>query len=316
MKIIRNIKNLKFQTSPCILTIGNFDGMHLGHQKLLTLICNKKKEENKPITIILFEPQPKEFFHSDNPPVRLMKFREKIKYLSKWGIDTILCIYFNYYFSLIDPLDFIKKIIVEKLNTCFLFVGKNFVFGAQRKGNISLLQNIGKLYNFKVHVENIFAIQGTKISSTAIRKALQNDNLELAKTLLGRSFSISGKVTYGKQYGTKITGFPTANIILYNDISPVHGVFIIKTFIYSLKKTFFGVANVGHQPSMYGTQNKLEVHLINISINLYREYIKVTFIKKIRNEMLFTSLKDLKTRIENDVNIAILYLKKHFDITL
>ncbi|XBC41387.1 MAG: bifunctional riboflavin kinase/FAD synthetase [Buchnera aphidicola (Nurudea yanoniella)] len=273
----------------------------------------KKKEYKKPTTIILFEPQPKEFFYPHNPPVRLTKFREKIKYLSRWNIDTILCIYFNHYFSLIKPWDFIKKIIIEKLNVCFLAVGSNFSFGAQKKGNISLLKNIGKHYNFEVYATKIFKIQGMEISSTAIRIALENDNLQLAKKLLGRSFSISGKVIHGKKNGTNIIGFPTANITLHNNTAPINGVFIVKIFVCTLKKTFFGVANIGTQPTISGIQKKLEVHFINISINLYQKYIQVIFIKKIRNEIFFPSIHDLQTRIKHDINIANTYVKKHFN---
>ncbi|XBC43447.1 MAG: bifunctional riboflavin kinase/FAD synthetase [Buchnera aphidicola (Meitanaphis flavogallis)] len=310
MKLIRNINNIKFQTNPCILTIGNFDGIHLGHQKLLNLLCKKKKEYKKPITIAIFEPQPQEFFYPENPPIRLMQFREKIQYLSQWNIDTILCIYFNRVFSRISPMNFVTNIIIKKLNVCFLAIGKNFCFGAQRKGNTTFLKNMGKHYNFEVYTTKILTTHGMEISSTAIRSALKNNNLKLAKMLLGRSFSISGRVINGKKNGSLI-GFPTANIILNKNVAPINGVFIVKIFIPSSKKTFLGVANIGTQPTMSGTKKKLEVHLINVSMNLYKTYIEVIFIKKIRNEFCFSSVEELKMQIQHDIKTANLYFDSH-----
>ncbi|QCI23177.1 bifunctional riboflavin kinase/FAD synthetase [Buchnera aphidicola] len=306
MKLIRNINNLKFQTNSCILTIGNFDGVHLGHQKLLNIVCKKKKEHNKPIIVTIFEPYPLEFFCSENPPVRLMNFREKIQYLSQWNIDAILCIYFNKSFSSLSPMNFITNIMVKKLNVFFLAVGKNFCFGSNRQGNTILLKSIGKHYKFSVHTTKILKINEIEVSSTAIRQALKNNNLKLAKMLLGRSFSMSGKVTYGKKNGTKI-GFPTANIELNKNNSPIYGVFIVKVFILSLKRMFFGVANIGTQPTMNGKTQKLEVHLIDSSLNLYKQYIKVIFIKKIRDEIFFTSIKNLKEQIMCDISKARLH---------
>ncbi|XBC42938.1 MAG: bifunctional riboflavin kinase/FAD synthetase [Buchnera aphidicola (Kaburagia rhusicola ensigallis)] len=310
MKLIRNINNIKFQTNPCILTIGNFDGIHLGHQKLLNLMCKKKEEYKKPITIAIFEPQPQEFFCPKNPPIRLMQFREKVKYLSQWNIDTILCIYFNRIFSCISPIDFVTNIIIKKLNVCFLAIGKNFCFGAKRKGNIIFLKNMGKNYNFEVYTTKILTTHGIEISSTAIRSALKNNNLKLAKILLGRSFSISGRVINGKKNGSLI-GFPTANIILHKNAAPINGVFIVKISIPSSQKIFLGVANIGTQPTMSGTKKTLEVHLINVSINLYKTYIEVIFIKKIRDEFCFSSIEELKTQIQCDIKTANLYFNSH-----
>ncbi|XBC38314.1 MAG: bifunctional riboflavin kinase/FAD synthetase [Buchnera aphidicola (Floraphis choui)] len=312
MKLIRNINNLKLQDNSCILTIGNFDGVHLGHQKLLNLVCKKKKEYNKPITVAIFEPQPQEFFCPNDPPIRLMKFREKVRYLSNWNIDSILCIYFNHSFSLLNPIDFVIRIILKKLNVSFLAIGENFRFGIHRKGNVTLLKDMGKTHNFEVYTTKILKINGIKISSTAIRTALKNHDLKLAKMLLGRSFSISGKVTYGKQNGTMI-GFPTANIILCKKRMLINGVFIVKVFVFSTKKTFFGVANIGTQPTMLGIEKKLEVHLINVSINLYKEHIEVIFLKKIRNEIFFSSIKSLQQQIKYDIKQANSYFNNYYN---
>ncbi|XBC42420.1 MAG: bifunctional riboflavin kinase/FAD synthetase [Buchnera aphidicola (Meitanaphis elongallis)] len=314
MKLIRNINHLEFKTRSCILTIGNFDGVHLGHQKLLNLICKKKEEHKKPATVIIFEPQPKEFFYPKNPPTRIMTFREKIKYLSQWDIDIILCICFNKNFSLINPMNFVTKILVKKLNIFFLAVGENFRFGTKKQGNITFLKEMGKNFNFEVYTTKILKINQIKVSSTAIRIALKNNDLKLAKKLLGRSFSISGRVIHGKKNGTLI-GFPTANVTLYKNKAPISGVFAVKVFVFSLKQMFFGVANVGTRPTMLGIKQMLEVHLINVSINLYKKRIEVIFIKKIRNEIFFSSIENLKKQIKCDVNEANLHFNKYSNKT-
>jgi len=243
-----------------------------------------------------------------------MRFREKVKYLSKWNIDTILCIYFNHNFSLVNPEDFVINILIKKLNACFIAIGKNFCFGSHRKGNIIFLKEMGKKYNFEVHVTELLKVQHRKVSSTKIRKLLQNSNFKLAKQLLGRHFSISGKVIHGHKYGTQL-GFPTANIALLKGIVPIKGTFIVKVFICKLKKTFFGVANIGTRPTMNGKQQNLEVHLINISINLYQKYIQVIFLKKIRDEIHFSSIKSLKIQIQNDIEKTHSYFHNHLNKT-
>ncbi|XBC44620.1 MAG: bifunctional riboflavin kinase/FAD synthetase [Buchnera aphidicola (Schlechtendalia peitan)] len=270
----------------------------------------KKKEHNKPIIVTIFEPQPQEYFNPHNPPARLMKLREKITYLSKWNIDTILCIYFNKKFSILSPTEFVINIMVKKLKVCFLAIGENFHFGANRKGNIIFLKKMGAKYNFEVYITDILKIKGIQISSTAVRMALKNSNFKLAKKLLGRSFSISGRVVHGKKNGN-IIGFPTANIILFKHLAPIHGVFIVQVFVFELQKTFSGVANIGIQPTVYGTKQNLEVHLINIAINLYKKYIQIIFIQKIRDEIFFPSIEELKKQIGCDIETANLYFRNN-----
>ncbi|QCI18140.1 bifunctional riboflavin kinase/FAD synthetase [Buchnera aphidicola (Aphis nasturtii)] len=308
MKIIRGIKNLKKIDSNSVISIGNFDGVHLGHQKLLSKVYKIGKENNLVTIIILFEPQPLEFFSHQTSPKRITTFQQKIKYIRLYKIDIVLCIKFNSFFSNISAEKFIIKILINKLNIKFIIIGKDFKFGAKRNGNIFLLKKMSQKYKFNiVEIEPIYK-NNIKISSTNIRKYLLENNIKLAQLLLGKPFSIIGRVIYGNQIGRTL-GFPTANIKLYKNISLNNGVYAVKI---NYKKIYLGICNIGVKPSSLNIQkNKtLEVHLFNTNINLYNKKIEILIYKKIRNEYFFESLKKLKDQIVKDIQIA----KKYFNI--
>ncbi|ALD15114.1 FAD synthetase [Buchnera aphidicola (Aphis glycines)] len=309
MKIIRGIHNLKKINSHSVISIGNFDGVHLGHQKLLSTVCNIGKENNLPTIIILFEPQPLEFFNNRASPKRITTFQEKIKYIQLYKIDIILCIKFNSIFAKMNAQTFITKILINKLNIKFIIIGQDFKFGSERNGDIFLLKNMSKKYKFIViEIEPLYK-SNIKISSTNIRKYLLQDNIKSAESLLGRPFNIIGRVIYGDQIGRTL-GYPTANIKLYQNIALNNGVYAAKVHY---KQTYFGICNIGFKPSSLNKQkNKtVEVHLFNTKINLYNKKIEILIHKKIRNEHFFISMHKLKNQIAQDVQIT----KKYFNIS-
>ncbi|QCI24249.1 bifunctional riboflavin kinase/FAD synthetase [Buchnera aphidicola (Muscaphis stroyani)] len=307
MKIIRGINHLKNTNSNSVVSIGNFDGIHLGHQKLLSYVCKVGEKYKILTTIILFEPQPLEFLRKENIPSRLTSFHDKIKYISLWKIDQILCIKFNDYFSSLSAKDFIIKILINKLHIKFIVIGNDFRFGFQRNGNVKFLKKLGKKHNFKVILIQTYYQNNIKISSTNIRKLLSEDKIELSNSFLGHPFSISGKVIHGNAIGRTI-GYPTANILLNNNLSITNGVYAVKIRCFFNKK-FLGISNIKNKNNYVHKKRLLEVHLFNQNINLYGEKIEVFIYKKIRNEFIFHSKDELKNQISKDVEIVKNYFK-------
>ncbi|MBK4764761.1 MAG: bifunctional riboflavin kinase/FAD synthetase [Pantoea sp. Brub] len=302
MEFIRGIHNINDKHSGCVLTIGNFDGVHLGHKALLLKLCKAGKKLNLPVTVIIFEPQTFELLSKNRIPARLTCLREKLKYLSECNIDKILCIRFNYQFSQMPANVFIFDLLVNKLQVKYLLVGSDFKFGVGGKGDVCLLKKASKKYGFKVVVFNTLHKDKYRISSTVIRKMLAKDNLILAEYLLGHSFTISGKVIHGNKLGHML-GFPTANISLYGRILPIQGVYAVEVQGVTIKP-ILGIANIGIRPSIKDCNYLLEVHLFDININIYGKYIDVSIKYKIRDEKQFTSLETLKNQITKDVLIA------------
>jgi riboflavin kinase/FMN adenylyltransferase len=311
MKFIRGIHNLKKINSNTAISIGNFDGVHLGHQKLLSKLYEIGQKNNIPTIVILFEPQPLEFLNHQSSPKRLTILKNKIKYIQLCKIDTILCIKFNEYFSSLSAEKFIKKILIEKLKIKFIIIGDDFRFGSKRNGNINLLKKIGHQYNFHaIEISALLYKNKIKISSTNIRKCLLENKIELAKILLGRPFSILGRVKYGNKIGEKL-GYPTANISLHENIPLNNGVYAVKVAC-PFNKNFTGICNIGIKPSFVNLKKNrlLEVYLFNFNKNLYEKKIEVFLYKKIRDEYFFSSIKKLKKQIQTDVNIVKKYFNK------
>ncbi|MBK4724930.1 MULTISPECIES: bifunctional riboflavin kinase/FAD synthetase [Erwiniaceae] len=302
MKFIRGIHNLREQHRGCVLTIGNFDGVHRGHQALLAQLCKEGRQRNLPVMVMLFEPQPLELFAAEKAPARLTRLREKVRYLEQAGVDAVLCVRFDRRFAAQTAQSFVADLLVDKLGVAFLAVGDDFRFGAGRQGDFLLLQNAGVEYGFDVISTQTFCDDGKRISSTAIRQALAEDNLSMANALLGRPFSISGRVVHGDALGRTI-GFPTANLPLRRTVSPVKGVYAVEVLGLG-SHPLAGVANIGTRPTVAGLRQQLEVHLLDVSIDLYGRHIEVVLRDKIRNEQRFASLDALKEQIANDVVTA------------
>lgn len=302
MRLIRGLYNLPKNWSGCALTIGNFDGVHLGHQAILEKLCDKAAEIGMPSVVLLFEPQPAEFFAQKQSeqlaPARLMRLRDKLNALRFSGVDYVLCVRFDTTFAGKSAVDFIRELLVEKLKARYVSIGDDFRFGANRTGDFELLRNAGLKYRFAVEDSHSHRLDNQRISSSLIREALAQDNLTLANQLLGKAYCIGGRVAHGNKLGRTI-GFPTANILLNRLVTPIQGVYAVQ--VETPKGKFNGIANVGNRPTVNGSKPLLEVHLFDFSGDLYGKTLRVTFVEKIRNEIKFANVEALKAQIMIDV---------------
>ena len=295
--------NIQKKHKGSIVLIGNFDGLHLGHQKLFKLAQSYKKKYNLKIGVINFDPIPKMFFNKNLKNFRLSNIEQKIKLLSKFKVDFVITKKFDKKFSKINALNFIIQILKKKLNTKFIFVSNNFRFGNQREGNVSLLIENEKTYNYKV-VKPLPLTKNKKIvSSSLIRNLLENGFLEKANKLLDRNWTIEGIVQKGRQVGKKI-GFPTCNIDIHNYVLARPGVYAVKVLRKNNTKYLKGIANLGFRPTFNQKKILLEVHLFNFSGNLYNKLLSVEFLKFIRKEKKFKNVNQLKAQIKTDLKIA------------
>lgn len=299
MQLIRGIHNLQPRHHGCVLTIGNFDGFHRGHQALLAELQAEGYRRSLPVMIMIFEPHPQEHFAGAAAPARLTRLRDKVKYLAAAGVDLILCITFNKCFAALSARTFVSDLLVQKLKVRFIGVGDDFRFGAQRLGDFALLLQVSKAAGFEVMSTVTYTEGGRRISSTSVREALAQDLLVEAEMLLGHPYRISGRVMHGDALGRTI-GFPTANVSLKGRKSPIKGVYAVEVYGIAAQP-LLGVANIGTRPTVAGLCQWLEVHLLDVAMNLYGRHIEVVIRAKMRNEQWFASLDELTRQIENDV---------------
>ena len=302
IKIIRGLNNIREKHAGAVVTIGNFDGVHIGHQMILRRVNQEAKRLKTQSMLICFEPQPKEFFDVYKAPARLTRFREKVELLAEQGISQVLCLKFNEEVRKMSSNRF-TSLLVDQLKVRALFVGDDFKFGNDRRGDFSSLKEAGSKNNFPVHNMYTLDFQAERVSSTRIRDSLAVGEFQLAEKLWGYPFSISGKVIYGRQLGRTI-GIPTANIQLHRYVAPISGVFACNVFIGA--ELFFGVANVGVRPTVDDANLTpiLEVHLLNFNRMIYGKSVKVVFLKKLRDEKKYEDLSALKFAINQDVRNA------------
>ncbi|MEZ9196462.1 bifunctional riboflavin kinase/FAD synthetase [Shewanella sp. 10N.286.54.B9] len=302
MELIRGIHNILPQHHGCVLTIGNFDGVHRGHAEVINRLVDKAKHLDLPAVVMTFEPQPQEFFRGDNAPARLSLLRDKVMLLDELSIDRMLCINFNKKFADYTAEDFVEQLLVKALGVKYLVVGDDFCFGKQRQGNFDMLRKAGEKFGFAVVSTQSFVLGDTRVSSTEVRRLLAEGNMEQARRLLGHPFILSGKVAHGQKIGRTI-GFPTANIALKRKVTPVRGVFAVKLY-WDNSDIYEGVANVGFRPTVNGQVCQLEVHLFDFDGDLYGKTVEVELVAKIRDEQPFGSLDALKKQIKNDADKA------------
>lgn len=308
MKLLYNLKHFPDFEQGIIAAIGNFDGVHLGHQNLIKSLRTKANSLKLPIVLILFEPQPKEYFQHNEAPARLSSLREKVNALKEWGIDYVFCIKFDYLLAQTRAKDFVQ-FLFNTLKINYLLVGQDFRFGKNREGDVGLLQKLSAVHHCEVAIYPEFTCNNERISSTRIRMALQKGDLSHAAKLLGRTYSICGRVIRGDGRGRK-WGIPTANIGLNRRVLPVSGVFVVQVLIKN--KKVFGVANIGKRPTVDGAKNSLEVHLLDFNEIIYGELVPVFFLQKLRDEVKFTSVDALIKQIHLDITEAKSYIPKMF----
>jgi len=286
-----------------ILLIGNFDGLHLGHQKLFKLANKYKKKLKLKVGIITFEPMPKMYFNKSIKNFRISNLDQKKKILKNLGIDFIIIKKFDKKFSKIKSYQFIKNILYESLKAKYIFVSDNFRFGNKREGNVKQLIKNEKEFQFKIIKPKSLVLKNKVISSTLIRNLLSNGKLEYSNQLLARKWSIESKVQRGRQMGKKI-GFPTCNMDIKDYVIPKLGVYAVKIHKKNNGKTLKGIANIGYRPTFNQKKLLLEVYIFNFSGNLYNKHLTIEFINFIRKEKKFKNINQLKKQINSDLKLA------------
>jgi len=295
--------NIRTQHKSSIILIGNFDGLHLGHQKLFLQANKFKKKYSLKVGVLTFEPMPKMYFDKNIKNFRISNQKQKIDLLDKMNVDFVITKKFDKNFSKITSMGFIENILKKKLNAKFIFVSNNFRFGNKREGDVKQLIKYEKKYNYKIIKPNPLLIKRKIISSTLIRNYLQIGKLKEVNKLLYRNWSIEGKVQKGKQLGKKI-GFPTANIDIKNYVLACPGVYAVKAKLTNSSKIIKGIANLGYRPTFNGKKILLETHLFNFSGNIYNKDLTVEFLKFIRKEKKFKNINKLRKQIRIDLLTA------------
>ncbi len=294
---------------PCALTIGNFAGIHLGHQAIIRRLVTEARAAGITSTLLTFEPHPREFFAPHAAPARLTSLREKMELLANFALDRVHVCSFDNNFSRMPAEEFIHQILHKNLNARRVLVGDDFRYGAKRLGDINLLQERGRHYHFDVHTHAEVTLGNERVSSTGIRQALSTGNLAHAAHLLGRAYSISGKVMHGDKLGRQL-GFPTANIQLKHNKPPLAGIFAVE--LRGLNNVVLqGVASLGVRPTVYDNGKPiLEVYILDFNQEIYRSRLQVTFLHKLRDEEKYPDLETLKEQITLDIEQAKLYFQR------
>ncbi|RAU44915.1 MULTISPECIES: bifunctional riboflavin kinase/FAD synthetase [unclassified Pseudomonas] len=302
MQLVRGLHNLHSHQRGCVATIGNFDGVHRGHQAILARLRERALELGLPSCVVIFEPQPREFFAPDTAPARLARLRDKLDLLAAEGIDRVLCLTFNYQLSKLRATEFVDTVLIDGLGVKHLEVGDDFRFGCDRIGDFDFLQRVGAEKGFTVEAAQTVEIDGVRVSSTQVRNALAAGDFKLAERLLGRPFEITGRVLHGQKLARQL-GTPTANVQLKRRRVPLSGVYLVSAEIDG--KVWPGVANIGVRPTVAGDgRPHLEIHLLDFAGDIYGRRLTVVFHQKLRDEQRFASLEALKTAIDADVAAA------------
>jgi riboflavin kinase/FMN adenylyltransferase len=289
------------------LTIGNFDGVHLGHRALLDRLCVGARQKGLLPAVLTFEPHPREFFDPANAPARLTILREKFELLREYGVALTMVARFTSGFAALSPEDFVRRVLVEALRTRHLIVGDDFRFGARRAGDFGLLQRLGGESGFTVEAMGSVVCEDERVSSSAVRRALAAGDMTRAAQLLGRPYAIDGRVVHGDKRGRQL-GFPTANMRIRHNPLPMTGVFAVAVADYC-DAPRFGVANLGVRPTVNGVRPLLEVHLFDFARDIYGAHLNVRFLHKLRDEQRFADLDALRRQITADAAAARRYFE-------
>ncbi|MDG2174570.1 MAG: bifunctional riboflavin kinase/FAD synthetase [Gammaproteobacteria bacterium] len=302
MSVYTEFEAYKAAHDRCVATIGKYDGLHLGHQHVLTTLCNTAKTMQLPSVVILSEPHPEEFFAGDSAPSRLTQFHDKVDFLLDFGVDTIFRMNFDATLSSLSAEEFIQVYLVDGLGVHTLIVGDDFRFGKNRSGDFNLLEEKGKQLGFEVLQEEPCVQDNQRISSTLVRDQLQTGDCEAVRSLLGRYYSIGGKVITGKKLGREL-GTPTANIDLHVNKLPLQGIFSVLVKLGD--RQLQGVASIGFNPTVNKDSiPRLEVYIFDFDEDIYGEHLVVSFVKKLRDEVEYPDLESLKNQIQLDIRQA------------
>jgi riboflavin kinase / FMN adenylyltransferase len=299
MRVILNLNEIEKPLSNPVLTIGNFDGVHKGHLALFDKVKERAKAIAGQSVVMTFEPHPLKIMRPANGPQLITHTGQKLELIEKAGIDVIVCVSFDREFAAIPARDFVNSILVKKIGIKEIVVGYDYTFGHNREGDINLLREIGNDFGFVVHLVGPIEIDQTLVSSTSIRRLVQEGRLEEARVLLGRDFEVQGTVVKGRNRGGRLLGFPTANLNPHGELLPKTGVYAVKLLIDDV--FYNGVTNVGYNPTFGDTGLTVETHVLDYSGELMGKTIKVHFIKRLRDEKAFKTLEELSGQIAQDI---------------
>jgi len=302
MELIRGIHNLRERHRGCVVTIGNYDGVHRGHQHMITAVRTKAAELGVPAVVITFEPTPREFFEGAAAPSRLTRLREKLAALALYGVDRVVVLRFDAKMRGMDADEFVDRLLVEGLGARHIVVGHDFHFARRREGTVETLSAAGVRHGFTVEEVGQFLLEGERVSSSLVREALNRGDLDRATRLLGRPYRMAGRVRMGKKLGRTL-GFPTANLALHRKVVPLWGIFAVRVSGAGLVD-HPAVVSLGTRPTVNGTDPLLEVHLFDYDGSLYGRYLHVDFVARLRDEQKFPSLAALVAQMHRDAAAA------------
>ncbi len=302
MELVRGLHNLRPRHRGCVATIGNFDGVHLGHQHMIAALRAQATALGVPAAVITFEPTPREHFEGSAAPSRLTRLREKLAALARYGIDRVVVLRFDERMRGMGAQEFVDRLLVEGLAVRHLVVGHDFHFARRREGTVATLRQAGKAHGFTVEEVGQFLVDGERVSSSLVREALNRGDLARATRLLGRPYRMAGRVRLGQKLGRRL-GFPTANLALHRKVVPLWGIFAVRASGAGLVD-HPAVASLGTRPTVNGTDPLLEVHLFDWDGNLYGRYLDVDFVERLRDEQRFESLDALVAQMHRDAAAA------------
>jgi riboflavin kinase / FMN adenylyltransferase len=302
VEVIRGLHNLRRRHRGCVATVGGFDGVHRGHRAVLARLRALARTRQLPSTLVTFEPLPQEYFSGDAAPARLTRFREKVRALDRTPPDRLLVLRFDGAFSRLAPEHFLGRILAEGLGLRYLVVGDDFRFGHRGAGDYALIESLAGTLGFTVERRPTLEHGGRRVSSSWVREALAGGDLALAAQLLGRPYTIEGRVAQGRRLGRTI-GFPTANLPLRRRVSPLRGVYAVRAR-HPGREAWPGMANVGTRPTVAGEGTLLEIHLFDFAGDLYGRPLEVEFVHRLREERRFESLDALRAQLGHDASQA------------
>jgi riboflavin kinase / FMN adenylyltransferase len=307
MEFVRGLHNLRPDRRGCAVTIGNFDGVHLGHRAVIAELVERARALGVPAVAMLFEPQPLEHFRGDAAPARLMRLREKLETLSHLPLDRVVCLHFDAHLAAMEPETFTERVLRDGLGTRHIVVGADFHYGRARRGDIDMLARAGRAYGFEVATAPTFDLDGSRVSSTRVRAALAQGDMKMAERLLGRPYQMCGRVMHGEQIGRRLS-VPTANIALHRHRAPIAGIFVAEMQLGA--ERFASVASVGTRPTIGGSQPLLEVHAFDFDREIYGQLVMVDFLHRLRDEHRFDTLDDMRRQIVKDIEAARHYFSR------
>jgi riboflavin kinase/FMN adenylyltransferase len=299
-KFIDGIEKLKKRFPYPVIAIGNFDGVHLGHQKIFHLLVEKAKKKNGTSIACTFEPHPLRIIAPERAPKLLTPFKDKVTQIKELGVDVIVCVNFTMEFANIKAEEFVKEILCATFGVKEVFIGSNYRFGKGRKGSPDLLKKMGKDLGFKVTVVHEVKLHGATVSSSGIRNLIAKGRIEEVPDYLGRYYSVVGIVIEGAKRGKSLLNIPTANIAVFNELLPKDGVYAVTVELDG--KMYSGAANIGYNPTFQEKKFSFEVHILDFNRKILGKTLRVNFIRRIRDEKKFSGIEDLKTQMTKDID--------------